>query len=100
VDALEFNTTLAKLLQSLKKDCGAEKVQQNYRGTGKQNFRRQLYVRVPGGLIDLWLEHGMIRLGGCIGAGSGVVIYGEKTPAEVYAEVVPLMKAFCLNPHR
>lgn len=66
-DALAYNTRLAKLLQQLKRDAGAETVAQNYRGTGKQAFRRQLFVRFKSGaVIDLWLENSHIGFGGVV----------------------------------
>jgi len=66
---------------------GAEAVRQNYKGTGKQKFRRQIYVSfedIPG--PDLWLDAGDAKI--------GVVFmpYEGKTPADVYAEILKRMK--------
>ena len=67
LDPKEFNTQLAKLLQKLKKDAGAESLQQNYKGTGSQVHRRQLYtIFKSGAVIDLWLESDRLGLGGVV----------------------------------
>lgn len=94
-DALAYNTRLAKLLQKLKRDAGAETIAQNYRGTGKQAFRRQLYVRFKSGaVIDLWLENNHIGFGGVVrNSPPGTVrplqrgvAYGALSPEEVYEQ--------------
>lgn len=91
-----FNTALAKLCGKLKKDMGAEAVRQNYKGTGKQKFRRQLYVSfkdIPG--PDLWLDAGYAKIGGVVFmpfADKTPIPYAGKTPAEVYAEILKRMK--------
>ena len=103
-DLLAFNTTLAKLMQRLKKDAGAESISQNYRGTGSQAFRRQLWVRFKSGaVIDLWLDNGRLGFGGVVmnrppGNAPGVLPkslpYGDKSPEQVYAEAAELLKVW------
>lgn len=103
-DPTSFNTVLAKELQKLKKDAGAESIAQNYRGTGSQVHRRQLWVRFKSGaVIDLWLEKDSIRFGGVVmnappGGSSaelpGGIMYRDDSPAEVYKKAAPLLKAW------
>lgn len=107
-DPLAFNTALAKLLQKLKKDAGASTVSQNYRGTGRQAYRRQLWVHFKSGaVIDLWLEANGINFGGVVCRRAPTratpmqlpklgIPYGVKTPEQVYAEVAPLLKEWAL----
>jgi hypothetical protein len=96
---LDFNTKLAKLLQRLKKDAGATVVSQGYRGTGSQAYRRQVFVRFENTVVDLWLEAGMIRIGGVLRdrvpppVRKGVA-YENKSPEQVYGELVKLLKAW------
>lgn len=93
VDA--FNTALAKLLQKLKKDLGAEHVKQNYKGTGSQKHRRQIFVRFPWGSIDLWLNNTKADLGGVIsplGRPTPAVPYENRRPEQVYADIVRHLK--------
>ena len=95
-----FNTKLAKLFQSLKKDAGATSIKQNYKGTGSRKFRRQLWIRFTSGVvIDIWLENKLVSFGGVVMNGGGTlskkaVLYGEKTPEQVYAEAMPILKAW------
>lgn len=106
LSALDFNTALAKLLQRLKKDAGADRVAQNYRGTGSQEFRRQLWVNFRGGaVIDLWLEHNRIGLGGVVKRGPAgrapihlpsAVSYSGKTPDQVYEEVARILREWAM----
>lgn len=91
-----FNSALAKLCAKLKKDMGATAVRQNYKGTGGQKFRRQLYVSfkdIPG--PDLWLDSGFAKIGGVVFmpfADKSPITYEGKTPAEVYAEILKRMR--------
>lgn len=101
LDPKEFNTQLAKLLQKLKKDAGAESLQQNYKGTGSQVHRRQLYtIFKSGAVIDLWLESDRLGLGGVVTRGVGGVPmpksipYGKDTPEQVYEKAAKLLKAW------
>ena len=98
----QYNTELAKQMSKLKKDTGASTIQQNYKGTGSQAFRRQLWVRWEklGAVIDLWLENGFIRLGGVVTRGGNgtpnpkVIKYNGRPKEQVYADVVQALKGW------
>ena len=107
---IAYNTMLAKRLQGLKKDAGATRIAQNYRGTGRQAFRRQLWVRFKSGaVIDLWLEGTRLGLGGVVKnppPGSRIdeavilprsIPYSGRTPEEVYVEAATALRAWA-NP--
>lgn len=91
---LEFNTALARKLKQLKRDVGATKVRQNYRGTGSKRAHRQLYVGLPGGTMDLWLRDGHISLGGVVNATGISVRYDNKSVDQVYAEVKRVLETW------
>jgi hypothetical protein len=103
----EYNTKLARLMMKLKKDAGAESIRQNYKGTGSQKARRQLWVRFKSGaVIDLWIDMGYVGLGGVVTnrpPGSDVLLstkrisYENKTPEQTYAEVVKVLNPWA-NP--
>ena len=99
-DPIAFNTALSKLLKKLKKDVGATKVRQGYKGTGGQKHRRQIWVDVPWNWrgIDLWLDTSAISLGGIITPfrPTPSVTYADRSPKQVYAEVLKLFKAWKL----
>lgn len=101
-DANTFNTALAKELKKLKKAVGATKIRQGYKGTGRQKFRRQVWVDVPWNSrgIDLWLEASAIGMGGVIAPfGQGVRIpYADKSPQEVYQEVEDFFREWKARP--
>jgi hypothetical protein len=94
-DPKAYNAAVARLAQRLKRDVGAENVAQNYKGTGSQAHRRQLWVRYPnptGRGVDVWLDSGFAQIGGVMATPAGVtqrrLVYGEQTPEEVYAWMV------------
>jgi hypothetical protein len=97
-----FNTKLAKLMQGLKKGADAETIKGNYKGTGKQAFRRQLWVRFKNGaVIDLWLDNGYLKFGGVVArsnsGGQTVpagIIYKGKTPEDVFDLALKAIKAW------
>lgn len=100
-DINAFTTQLAKLFQRLKKDAGASGVKQNYKGTGSQKFRRQLWCRYKSGAVmDIWLDQKAVRFGGVVMTGGADWIkakgvpYENKTPEQVYAEAMPILKAW------
>lgn len=105
IDVLaEYNQKLAKLCQKLKKDAGAETIQGNYKGTGRQRFRRQVFVRFKSGaFLDLWLENDRLEFGGvAVRSAPGQeakalqrgVPYKGRTPEEVYKEVAQILNAW------
>ena len=99
-DINAYNTKLAKLFQRLKKDAGATSVKQNYKGTGSQKHRRQLWCRYKSGAVmDLWLDGDAVRFGGVVTNGGGTlsqkaVAYQDKTPEQVYAEASKVLNAW------
>lgn len=90
-----FNTALAKLIKSLKKDVGASHVRQGYKGTGAQKHRRQMFVRfADDSATDLWLDSGYL---GTVGVVMGKVprmriSYEGKTPEQVYQELLQVLR--------
>lgn len=92
-----FNTALAKLMKRLKKDTGATKIRQNYKGTGGQKHRRQLYADWPnvgfGGGFDFWLETDRVKFGG-VQSTSMPDMPHEATPELTYRKMVPIVKAW------
>lgn len=94
VDYNAFNTKLAKLAKGLKKDVGATKIRQNYKGTGKRKHRRQLYIDFPGGKsFDLWLDSGFVRFGGVMRTNIPDLDF-QDTPEATYREIVRRIKAW------
>ena len=98
-DPIAFNTALSKLLKKLKRDVGATRVWQGYKGTGRQKHRRQIWVDIPwyDRGIDLWLDTTAVRLGGVISPfprPTPSVTYADRSPKQVYAEVLKLFKAW------
>jgi hypothetical protein len=101
-----FNTQLAKLFQRLKKDAGASSIKQNYKGTGEQKFRRQLWCNFKSGAVmDIWFDKngmrfgGVVRTGGADWIGAKGVQYADKTPEQVYAEAMPIVRDWA-NPKK
>ena len=96
--ACDFNTKLARKIQGLKKDCEARTVKQNYKGTGSQKFRRQVYIKFKEGLwIDIWLEYDFVKFSGVANLPIGMpnrIPYGSHTVDEIY-EVI----RECFNDH-
>jgi hypothetical protein len=92
--ALQFNTKLARKLQGLKNACGATAVRQNYRGTGAQAYRRQLWVRLPEFTIDIWLEAKGVDLGGVTQTRLNGLRYetDEVTVEQVYNRIVEALQ--------
>lgn len=60
-----YTAAVAKALLGYKKLAQLASIRQNYKGTGSQRARRQLWIRlVTGGAIDIWLEADSYTLGG------------------------------------
>jgi len=79
-DPVAYNKDLAKKLGGgLKKLAGVESASQNYKGTGGQSHRRQLWVRFKDGSrpVDLWLEKDHVEIGGVLHGGNA---HGKKVP--------------------
>lgn len=86
--ALEYNAKLARRMRRLKKEAGATTVRQEYRGTGSQAHRRQMWVRMPGlprGFTDVWLDDAAASLGGVSDLRRlPALSYGDRTVDEMY----------------
>lgn len=91
MNALEYNTALAKLLRRLKRDLGATAVRQDYRGTGSQKAYRQIFVTFPDFSIDLWLKENRVGLGGVL-TRLGSLAKGERAPEEMYEAIRAALK--------
>jgi len=98
-DIEAYNTQLAKLFQRLKKDVGATSIKQNYKGTGSKKFRRQLWINFKSGAVmDIWLDQRAVRFGGVVMTGGAEwikakgVSYENKTPEQIYAEAMPILR--------
>ena len=88
-DPVAFNAQVAKLLgKKLKKDAGASAVRQNYKGTGKQAHRRQIYINIGDAAgVDVWLDTGYVKIGGVLSPPPGHEsrkMMGDMTPEQVY----------------
>ena len=98
IDADVFNAKLAKLFQKLKKDAKASSIKQSYKGTGSRKHRRQLWINFESeAVIDIWLEQDSVVFGGVVARGGGNlskthVAYGDRTPEQVYAEAMPILR--------
>jgi len=99
----EFNTKLSKLTKKLRKDAGAKSIRQNYKGTGNQKARRQLWINFKNGaVLDIWLDKGWVQFGGVVArhpAGDEypsprIVKYEGKTPEQVYEKTKEILKAW------
>ncbi len=93
----EYCDTLTKLIKGLKKDLGAVNIRQGYKGTGTRSYRRQLFVTFANEVcIDLWVDDGVLGLGGVIRSGFGKIPYsgpdGDLTPQAVYALCVEKLR--------
>lgn len=98
---LAFSNVLAKKLQKLKKDVpGVAKVRQGYRGTGKQNHRRQIWVDFKDSSrdIDVWLSGEGVAVGGVRFVNQGRIRTIERTVDEVYADIVKALKMHATAP--
>lgn len=101
-DPVAFNAALAKLISGLKRDTdkAVTQIRQGYKGTGSKSYARQIWIRIEGhgrGGPDLWLEKGYVRIGGIIPLHKGIEkpgrVYGDDSPATVYAWIVETIKA-------
>lgn len=94
VDHNEFNTALSKLMKRLKKDANVKSIRQNYRGTGKQKARRQLWTRFKDGrVLDIWLDMGSVKFGGVVQGPfpDPRAIKNARTPAATYDRMVEIL---------
>lgn len=93
----DYTAAIAKLVQGLKREGHVESVRQNYKGTGKERARRQLWVNFTGGgVMDIWFNHTGVSFGGIVkrlprGQGSGIALpnvpYNGRAPEAVWEDV-------------
>lgn len=98
MDPDAFNKQLARELGKFKRTLGATKVRQGYKGTGGQKHRRQIWIDLPQGTIDIFLETNSAKLGGVmapLGRGPDTTIsYEGKSPKQVADEISKRLKAW------
>ena len=90
-----FTGEVAKAIQKHKKVLGVSNIRQNYKGTGSQVARRQLYVSFKTNqVIDIWLDENAVKFDGCCrqGLASLAVKYEDKTPTQIAAEVAQVLQ--------
>lgn len=92
-----YNATLAKKLQSIKKDLGAKRVYRGYRGTGSKSHRYQIWVEMSNGRpVDLWLEADRVTIGGIcqiLSRKDAIVQHNSTTDIQaIYKEVLVRLK--------
>jgi len=97
-DPVAFNAAVAKLIgKNLKKDAGASAIRQNYKGTGKQAHRRQLYINIGDAAgVDVWLDSGYVQIGGVLSPPRGhetKKMMADMTPEQVYQWLSGTLKA-------
>ena len=92
-DAMAFSNALSKEIKKHKKALNIKSIKQNYKGTGKQAHRRQLWIRFNNGdVIDIFLDGPVVRIGGVLKTGYGSVKASGRSPAEVAREVAEKLK--------
>lgn len=102
MDAIGYNAELGKLLKGLKKTLGATSINTNYRGTGSKAYARQYWIRFANGaVLDVFLENGVILLGGVVWInprGERVMPAPSRieytVPSETYEKVVEVLRAW------
>jgi hypothetical protein len=89
-----FTGEVGRALGKLKRFCGVQSIRQNYKGTGTQAARRQLWVRLKDGrAIDVWLDAHSYRLGGVTTLRvPGCYLYNDLTPAQVANAIAQLLQ--------
>jgi hypothetical protein len=80
-----FTAAISKALVSLKKGAGLKSIRQNYKGTGTQRARRQLWIYLTDGrAVDVWLEADRYTIGGVNATRiPGTWHYGDWPPAAI-----------------
>jgi hypothetical protein len=92
IDYDAFNTSLQKLLSGLKSSAHARIIRQNYKGTGEQKAKRQIFVRfADGSPMDIWLLKGSVDFEGSAMTPDAKLpkafSYAGMTPEEAYAKI-------------
>lgn len=94
-EQMAFTAAVAKALLTHRKDVGITNVRQNYKGTGSQRARRQLWISFDDGrAVDVWLDADGFTVGGVTQLRmAGRFDYGDRTPLDVAADVAAKLKA-------
>jgi hypothetical protein len=92
--AEQRTAAIAKALLPLKKAAGLASIRQNYKGTGSQKARRQLWIALStGSAVDLWLDADSFTIGGVTQLRiAGRWAYGDQTPAAIAGAIADLLK--------
>jgi len=95
VDHDAYNAALAKLMKGLKHDASVKSMRQEYKGTGSQKARRQLWTRFKNGaVLDIWLDKGSVKFGGVVARPSYPdprVIKNLPKPEETYRRIKEIL---------
>ena len=86
---------IAKALLPLKKTAGLAAIRQNYKGTGSQRARRQLWIVLRNGsAVDIWLDAESYTIGGVTQIRiPGRWTYGDQTPGVIAGAIADKLKA-------
>jgi len=92
---MQYTADVAKELLKHRKTHGLQAIRQNYKGTGSQRAKRQLWVRFTNGeAVDVWLEEKGYSIGGVtILRMPGRFPYEGKTPVDVAKEIAEKLKS-------
>lgn len=90
----QFTADVARELLRMKRALGITGMRQNYKGTGSQRFRRQLWTRFADvGPIDIWLDRESFQIGGVLPGGlSGSFKYGEGDAKQAAARIAEVLQ--------
>jgi hypothetical protein len=90
----QYTADIGKELLRLRSAYGLQGIRQNYRGTGRQRARRQLYIRLENGaLVDVWLNSSDYEIGGVtLIRIRGTFPYGGRPPATIAREIAEKLK--------
>lgn len=84
---IAFNSEIEKALKGLKRKGLASSVTRGYKGTGGQAHKRQVWIRLDTGLVDVFLETGYARIGGVISHGFRTIPFEGLTPDQISAKI-------------
>lgn len=90
-----FTGQIGRALGPYKKGAGLKSIRQNYKGTGSQRARRQLYIQLTTGqVIDVWLDTDSYILGGVtVTRVPGRWPYGDRTPEAIAGAIAGQLQA-------
>jgi len=90
----KYTAAIAKALLKLRRPYGIRSIRQNYKGTGRQRARRQLWVKLSNDeAVDVWLDAESYSIGGVTMLRmKGSFPYFGKSPALVAREIADKLK--------